>query len=128
MKKLLVSAVLALALAGCAAVQGVKDAVAPSPEAGIVNVSNAVGAAAALGTVLVKNNKLNAATAKSYSAILHTASNHLHDANVALLACRKRTTSTAATAPDPCGLSVAEEITLAASIVGDVRRALDKKQ
>lgn len=130
MKRLLIGMALVagLAMGGCEQMQAVRDAVAPSPEAGIANASNGTGVAAALGTVLLKNKKISVVQAKSYSAILHSASTHLHDTNGVLLACRTRTGSNSHTSPDPCRSTVEQDIALVIALVGDVKKALDAKQ
>ncbi len=124
MKRILAAAILALAVAGCA-VTGA--AFGPSPEAQIATGASAVTAAATLGTVLLKNAKITVAQAKSYRAILGSASSHLDVANAALLDCRSKTASTSRTAPDPCAPKVADDIALALSIAGDVNRTLSAK-
>lgn len=126
MKKLLASAVLALAISGCAVMQQITGS-SPSPEAGIAAVANSVGAASALGEALLKNKKITKAQAISYDVILRSASAHLHVANTDLLACRKNTASTQATSPDPCKGSIMDDIALAASVAGDVKKAMDAK-
>lgn len=125
MKKILLGAVLALALSACAITGSVFG---PTPEAQIATGARSVTAAAGLATVLLKNNKITVVQAKSYSAILHTASGHLDGANATLLDCRKKTGSTSAVKPDPCAPGIAADIALAVSVVGEVQRTLSGKQ
>lgn len=124
MKKMIAAAVIALAISACAITGGVFG---PTPEAQIATGAHAVTTATTLATALLKNNRITVAQAKGYSAILHTASDHLHAANTALLACRKSTSSTSATNPDPCAPTVAGDIGLAVSVVGEVQRTLSSR-
>ena len=124
MRKLLAVITLAI-LAACATTGSVFG---PTPEAQIVTGANSVKAVATLGTVALKNDKISVAQAKSYSAILHTASSHLDVANAALVTCRSRTSSTSRSSPDPCAATVADDITLAIQVVADVKKILDAKQ
>ena len=125
MKRLFATLFLATALAACA-ITG--DLFGPSPEAQIYAGANGVTAAATLATVLLKNDKITAANAKSYSAILHTASGHLNTANATLTACRKATSSSATSRPDPCAAGIEADIRLAVSVAGEVQRTLSAKQ
>ena len=124
MRKLLIAAAL-LALTACA-VTG--ELLGPSPESQIVNGANAITAGATLGTVLLRNDKITVAQAKSYRAILGTADGHLKDADRALLACRTRTGSTSKASPDPCAAGVAADIRLAVSIAEGVQKTLREKE
>lgn len=124
MKKMLLGAVLALALSACAITGSVFG---PTPEAQIATGANSVTAATGVATALLKNNRISAAQAKGYSAILHTARDHLHAANAALVACRTKTASTSASRPDPCAPTVAADIGLAVSVVGEVQKVLSSK-
>lgn len=124
MKKLLAILVLTL-LAGCAITGTVFG---PTPEAQIAAGARSVTAAATLATVLLKNDRITVTQAKSYSSILHTASGHLDTANATLVTCRRATGSTAAIKPDPCGPSIAADIGLAVSVVGEVQKTLAAKQ
>lgn len=124
MKKLIHAIVVGLLLGACA-VTG--TAFGPTPEAQIATGANATSAAAATGTALLKGGRITAAQAKSYSAILHAASDHLHAANKDLEACRAKTGSTSQTKPDPCAATVASDVGLAVSVIGDVQKALDSK-
>lgn len=99
-----------------------------SPESRIINGANTVTATTALATVLLRNDRINVTQAKSYRAILGTAAGHLDTANADLLACRAKTGSTAKTVPDPCEPSVADDIALGLSVVGDVKKTLDAKK
>ena len=110
------------ALAGCAAGQ-----FSMSPEAQIAGGANALTATTTLATVLLRNDKITVAQAKSYRVMLGAASSALDDANVTLLACRKTTLSTAATPADPCRLGVADVIRLALDSIAGVKRTLDAK-
>ena len=100
----------------------------PTPEAQIVNGANVIAAAATLGTVLLKNDKITVAQARSYRAILGTADSHLKDADRTLLACRAKTGSTAKSAPDPCAAGIETDIRLAVAVAGEVKAALDARQ
>lgn len=122
---LVIVALLALALCGCA-VTG--SAFGPTPEAQIVTGANAVTAATTLAIVLLKNDKITVAQAKSYRAILGTGSGHLDVANAALVDCRKKTGSTSASSPDPCVPTVAGDIALAISVTGEVQKTLAARQ
>lgn len=124
MKKLFAVAVLVLAISACAISGG---AFGPTPEAQIDTGAHSVTAAATLTATLLKNNKITVVQAKGYSNILHTAADHLHAANAALVACRKSSGSTSATKPDPCAPTVASDITLAVSVVGEVQKVLGSK-
>lgn len=124
MKRIIAIAVLAF-VGACAALP---SALGPSPEAQIVNGANAVTAAAGVGTVLLKNGKISVDQAKSYRAILGTASDHLNVAAVQLRECRGRTRSAPSSNPDPCAPSVAGDIALAIQVVGEVHRTLTSKQ
>lgn len=125
MKKLLVGVALAFAVSACA-ITG--STLGSSPEGQIINGANAVTAAAGVATVLLKNNKITVVQAKSYSAILHSASGHLDTAAATLKTCRAATASMAATSPDPCAPGIAADIGLAVSVVGEVQKALKSKQ
>lgn len=123
MKKLI--AVFAITLvASCATVTQLTGA---SPESQIATSANSVNAAAQLASLRLRDGRVTVAQAKSYSDILHSASAHLNAANATLVACRTKTASTQATNPDPCAGSVASDISLAASVAGDVRKTLDSK-
>lgn len=124
MKMLIASLFAALTLSACA-VTG--TALGPTPESQIVNGANSITAAATLGTVLLRNDRITAAQAKSYRAILGTADAHLKDADKTLLACRAKTGSTAETVPDPCAAGIGADINLALSIAADVKKTLDSK-
>lgn len=124
MKKILLGAVLALALSGCAITKGLFG---PSPEAQIATGAHAVTAATTLATALLKNDKITVAQAKGYSGLLHTAGDHLKTANAALEGCRKATGSISTAQPDPCAPTVAGDIGLAVSVVGEVQRVLSSK-
>lgn len=124
MKKLLLGAVLALSISACAITGSVFG---PTPEAQIATGAHAVTAATTLATALLKNNKITVAQARGYSGLLHTAGDHLKTANGTLLACRASTKSTSATLPDPCAPTVAGDIGLAVSVVGEVQRVLAAK-
>jgi len=100
----------------------------PSPEAQIKTVSNSVTVVATLATTLLKIDKITVTQAKSYSAVLHAASNHLNDANKTLVACRTKTNSKAGMNPDPCAATVASDIDLAGKVIGDVQAVLDAKK
>ncbi len=123
MKKLVAVFVLTL-VASCATVTQLTGA---SPEAQIVTGANSVNAAAQLATLRLNDKRITKAQATGYSAILHSASNHLNAANAMLLDCRKKTGSTQATNPDPCAGSVLSDITLATSVVGEVKKTLDSQ-
>lgn len=124
MKRFIIAALAVAALAGCATVGPV---LGPSPEAQIVNGANLVAAGATVGTTLLKNDKITVAQAKSYRAILVTASEHLDIAAGTLHECRKKTGSTNRTAPDPCAPTVAGDIALALQIATEVHRTLTAK-
>lgn len=117
--------VLAVALSACSVTGGT---LGQTPESQIVNGANSVTAATTLATALLKNDRINVTQAKGYRAILGTASGHLDTANAALVACRSKTGSTAKTSPDPCAPTVADDIALALSVVGDVQKVLDAKK
>jgi hypothetical protein len=123
--KELFAALALVALTACATTGSVFG---PTPEAQIVTGANSVNAVATLGTVALKNNKITVAQAKSYSAILHTASAHLDTTNGTLVACRTKTGSTSKSSPDPCAATVADDIALALTMVADVKKILDAKQ
>lgn len=125
MKKMFASALLALAISACAITGGVFG---PTPEAQIATGARSVTAAATLATVLLKNNRITVVQAKSYSSILHTASGHLDQANATLVTCRRATGSTSLTQPDPCAPSIAADIGLAVSVVGEVSKTLRGKE
>lgn len=130
MKRIVAVAALALAVAGCAATSVITERLtgtAPSPEAQIVTGANSVRAAATLGDTLLKTKKITAAQARSYITLLNTANAHLNVANDALLACRKATSSSATTRPDPCAPTVASDIALGISVVSEVQKALSAK-
>lgn len=111
-------------IAACATVTQLTGA---SPEAQIATGANSVNAAAQLATLRLTDKRITKAQATGYSAILHTASDHLNAANAVLVDCRKKTASTAASNPDPCAGTVAGDISLAVSVVGEVRKTLDSK-
>lgn len=117
--------VVAAMVAGCA-ITG--TALGPTPEHQILNGANAVTAATVLATSLLRVNKITVVQAKGYRAILGTASGHLDAANVTLLDCRKRTASTSVTSPDPCVATIAADINLAVSVVGEVQKTLKAKE
>lgn len=125
MKKLIAIAVLALAVTGCA-ITGA--AFGPTPEAQIQTGAQAVTAATVLATTLLKNDRITVAQARGYRAILGSASGHLDQANMVLLDCRKKTGSTRETKPDPCAPTIAADIGLAVSVIGEVQRALAGRQ
>lgn len=125
MKRIIIATALAVAaLAGCATVG---PALGPSPEAQIVNGANLVAVGATIGGTLLKNNKITVTQAKSYRAILGTASEHLDIAALTLLECRKKTRSTSQSSPDPCAPTVADDIALALQIATEVHRTLRAK-
>lgn len=111
---------------GCAG--NLTTAIGPSPEAQIKTGANSVTAATALATALLKNNKITVAQAKSYSAILHAGRDHLGDADTRLVDCRKRTATTSVAIPDPCALTVADDIALGLSVIADVQKTLKAKE
>lgn len=118
--------VVALAMAAGCAITG--TAFGPTPEAQIRNGANAATAATVLATSLLRVDKITVVQAKGYRSILGTASGHLDAANVTLLDCRKRTASTSLTSPDPCGATIAADINLAVSVVGEVSKTLKAKE
>lgn len=125
MKKLFAVAVLALVMSACAITGTVFG---PTPEAQIVTGANAVTAAATVATTLLKNDRITVTQAKSYRAILGTASSHLDAAQATLLECRKATASTSVAKPDPCAPGIAADISLAISVVAEVQKTLNAKQ
>lgn len=125
MKKLLLTFGFTLLLAGCAVTGGFFG---PTPEAQIVTGANAVRAAATIAADLLQKNRITVAQAKSYSAILHTASGHLDVANAVLTSCRSKTGSTQKASPDPCAASIASDIALAISVVGEVQKTMKAKE
>lgn len=143
MKKILMTAVFTLALAGCsggltfgtppsatppgAAPQQQDQQQKVSPESRIVFAANAVGAAAALGETLLKNDKISVGNAKSYKGILDTAAVHIRKAADDLKKCRDATMSKPETRPDPCAPTVWDDINLAIAIAADVQKVLGAK-
>lgn len=111
-------------LAGCAAVQ---QAGLPSPEAQIAAGAQAATAATTTATVLLREQKITVASAKSYRSMLGAANEGLKDANVDLVACRAATGSTEKTSPDPCWPKVADVIRIALENITSVKRTLDRK-
>ncbi len=125
MKRIAVVAILALGLAACAITGGTFGS---TPEAQIAAGARSVTAATTLATVLLKNNKITTVQAKGYSGILHTASDHLDAANATLVTCRKNTGEQAGSAKDGCAPGVVDDIRLAATVVGEVKKVLDARQ
>lgn len=111
----------AFLLVGCAVTGGLLGS---SPEAQIFNGANGVTAAATLATTALKNNAITVAQAKGYQGFLTTASGHLDSANVALLACRKKTSSTSKSNPDPCAAGIEADIRLAVDIAAQVSNTI----
>jgi outer membrane lipoprotein SlyB len=121
MKKLLACLALALGLLGCASTGNT------SPEAQIATGANALTATTTLATVALRNDKITVAQAKSFRVMLGAASTSLDDANTVLLACRKATGTTAATASDPCAPQVTDVIRIALDTIANVKTALDRR-
>jgi hypothetical protein len=119
--KFIRSVLLAVALAGCAAMGG-------PPESQIKSGADKVTAGANLTLALLKRDKITVAQAKNYRALLGTASSALDDAAAALEACRKKTGSTSSTAPDPCKRTVTADINLVASILDEIESTLKAKE
>lgn len=113
--------ILALALAGCAAITPL-----PSPEAQIKAGADTVKGLAVSGTVALREHVISLNTAKSYDAILHTAGEALNGANADLVQCRKETGSNEKTSPDPCWPKVKDVIGIALQSITSVRLALAK--
>lgn len=111
---------LAALLAAC-------SAMTTSPERQLVDGANVVTAVATVATTLLRLDKITVANAKSYRAMLGTASGHLDVANATLLSCRSKTGSTQATNPDPCAATVTSDIALAVSVAGELKKVLDQK-
>jgi hypothetical protein len=122
MRKLLACLALALGLLGCASGPGTT-----SPEAQIATGANALTATTTVATVALKNDKITVAQAKSFRVMLGAASTALDDANTVLVACRKATGSTGATAPDPCAPQVTDVIRIALDTISNVKTALDRR-
>lgn len=99
-----------------------------SPEQQIRDGANAVIATATMATSLLRLEKITVTQAKSYRALLGTASGHLDAAESALLDCRKKTSSSPATSPDPCKPTVDSDIALAVAVAGEVAKVLDAKK
>ncbi len=121
MTRLLAVAVVLSALISACASTGL------SPEERIVAGASTVTAAATVGNVALKNDKITVPQAKSYDGLLRAAQGHLTTAAATLSDCRKKTGSSKATQPDPCEPGVAADITLAVTIANDVKKTLDTK-
>jgi len=119
--KLYVAALALAALSACSVIQ-------IAPEEQIRDGANAVTATATVATSLLRLDRITVAQAKSYRAMLGTASAHLDGANATLLDCRRKTGSTSATNPDPCRPTVASDIALAVAVAGEVAKVLDAKK
>jgi len=117
----LICAILAAALLSACSVM------TTSPEQQIRDGANTVTAVTTVATSLLRLDKITVVQAKSYRAMLGTASGHLDVANATLLTCRKNTGSTSATNPDPCKATVASDIALAVTVAGELKRVLDSK-
>jgi hypothetical protein len=124
MKKLL--AVACLALVTACATSG--NLFGPTPEAQIVTGANAITATVGVATVLLKNDKITVVQAKGYRAIIGAADDHLKATNARLVDCRKTTGSTSKANPDPCKATIADDIQLVLTTVGEVQKTLDTKK
>lgn len=124
MKRILAVVVASLVLVACSTIGQFTGA---SLEEQIATGANTGRAATAVARVLSSNNKITLAQARSYNVMLHSANEHLNDANKVLVACRAKTGSSQASVPDPCVGSVADDIQLGVSIATDVKRVLDSK-
>lgn len=112
----------ALAVAGCASIVSVS----PTPEAQIKTGADSVKAAETGATIALRDHKISVAQAKSYRNMLVTAGEALHDANTELERCRKDTSSTSATSPDPCWLTIRDVVNIALENIGSIRKAIAK--
>jgi hypothetical protein len=121
MKSLILA--LALALSACAST----TALGTSPEAQIANGAATVETTATAATVALRNHVISVNTARGLSTMLHAAGDALKDANADLVQCRKDTSSTPATSPDPCWPKVRDVVTLALDSIAGARRALGAK-
>lgn len=99
-----------------------------TPEAQIKSGADKLTAATNLTTTLLSRDKINVAQAKSYRAMLGTASNALDTTNTALVECRTKTGSTQQTSPDPCKQTVTADINLVTSILTEIETTLKKKE
>lgn len=124
MKRLIATIFVAVLLSACAVTGGTFG---NSPESQIVTGANALTATATVATALLKNNRINVVQARSYQAVLVSASGHLDTANATLVACRKKTSSTPKTSPDPCAAGIEADIRLAVSIANEVSTTLKGK-
>lgn len=98
-----------------------------SPEAQIKQGADAGTAAATLETVLLRNDKISVAQAKSYRVMLGGARESLNEMEKTLIACRKTTGTKAGVSPDPCRPAVADVIGIALKNIADVKNTLDAK-
>jgi hypothetical protein len=110
-----------LLLAGCAVLGS-------TPEAQIKSGADKLTAGTNLTTALLARDKITVAQAKSYRALLGTASSALDTTNDALLACRKRTASTPQTSPDPCKQTVTADLNLVTDILTRIETTLKAKE
>jgi hypothetical protein len=112
----------------CVALLAACSVMPSAPEQQIRDGANAVTATATVATSLLRLEKITVTQAKSYRAMLGTASGHLDAANATLLECRKKTASTSATNPDPCRPTVDSDIALAVTVAGEVAKVLEAKK
>lgn len=99
-----------------------------SPERQIRDGANTVNVTATVAGSLLQVDKITKAQAVNYRSMLDTVSRHLDTAFAVLAACRAKTGSTQATAPDPCKASVQQDIDLAVTVAAEVKKVLDAKR
>jgi hypothetical protein len=126
-----VAAALAVAVpqfSGCASgTNPLGSVLLQSPEAEIKTGADAHAAATTLASVLLQNDKISVAQAKSYRVLLGAASTALDTANADLEACRTKTGSTQKSSPDPCRPTVEDVIALALASIQNVQKTLSAK-
>ena len=98
------------------------------PEAQIKSGADKLTAGTNLTAALLARDKITVAQAKSYRAMLGTASSALDTTNNALIECRKMTGSTQATTPDPCKQNVAADVNLVLTILSEIETTLKAKE
>lgn len=124
MKKLFAVAVLAF-LTACATSGGLFG---PTPEAQVVTGANAITATVGVATVLLKNDKITVSQAKGYRALIGAVDDHLKATNAKLVDCRRLTGTTSKANPDPCKATVADDIALVLTTIGEVQKTLDARK
>lgn len=98
-----------------------------SPEEQIKRGAETITSGANLTGTLLQRKKITVAQAKDYRAMMGTASAALDTSNATLVACRKTTTSTQKTIPDPCAQNISTDVNLALSILTQIESTLAAK-